>query len=79
MPIYEWYCSHCGHEDETLQSINDPAPVCLKCDYNTNRHKKLEVMKRKISKSSFILRGDGWANDGYSISKKVKNDNKKKG
>ena len=23
MPIYEWYCSHCGHEDETLQGIND--------------------------------------------------------
>ena len=79
MPIYEWYCPHCGHEEETLQSINDPAPVCLKCDYNTNRHKKLEVMERKISKSSFILKGGGWAKDGYSRSKQVKKDKKTKG
>ena len=60
MPIYEWYCSACCHEEETLQEINDPAPFCTKCC------DKGEKMKRKISKSSFILKGEGWFKDGYS-------------
>ena len=57
MPIYEWYCSNCGHEEEILQEIDAPSPVCLKCE---------KVMKKRISKSSFSLKGGGWYKDGYS-------------
>ena len=66
MPIYEWVCPRCGHEEETLQQINDPAPVCVKCVYQFKNKNILETMKRKISKSSFALKGGGWFKDGYS-------------
>jgi len=60
MPIYEWYCPDCCCEEETLQEINDPSPLCTKCcDKGTK-------MTRKISQSSFILKGGGWFKDGYS-------------
>jgi|TARA_Y100000310_G_scaffold58705_1_gene54038 putative FmdB family regulatory protein len=66
MPIYEWHCTNCGTEKETLQSMNDPAPLCPKCCYNPDRQGKHERMKKKISKSGFKLKGGGWFKDGYS-------------
>ena len=72
MPIYEWVCPRCGYEEETLQSMNAPAPVCLKCVNAFKDKNVLEVMKRKISKSSFTLKGGGWFKDGYSNKKKEK-------
>lgn len=66
MPIYEWICPRCKHEGETLQRINDPAPTCLNCAYSFENKNILEIMKRKISKSSFTLKGGGWFKDGYS-------------
>ena len=63
MPIYEWYCPKCGKEQETLQEINDLAPLCI------DDNKK---MKRKISQSSFQLKGGGWYKDGYSKPVKTK-------
>ena len=66
MPIYEWYCLNCNSEKETLQGINDPPPLCPKCCYNPDKQGKHELMKRKISKSSFALKGGGWFKDGYS-------------
>ena len=53
MPIYEWHCPNCGTEKETLQSMNDPAPLCPKCCYNHEKQGKHEIMKKKISKMSF--------------------------
>ena len=78
MPIYEWVCPRCGHEEETLQSMNAPAPVCLKCAYEFKNKNILEVMQRKISKSSFTLKGDGWFKDGYSKPLKGKDKTPKK-
>ena len=66
MPIYEWICPRCKHEEETFQQINDPAPACVKCAYSFKDKNILETMKRKISKSSFALKGGGWFKDGYS-------------
>jgi|WetSurMetagenome_2_1015567.scaffolds.fasta_scaffold135356_4 putative FmdB family regulatory protein len=47
-------CKHTWEEDQkiTAQSIG----VCPKCQQQT--------AKRLISKSSFILKGDGWFNKG---------------
>ena len=72
MPIYEWCCPTCGCEEETFQDINDPAPLCPMCCYNPDKQGKDERMKRKISKSSFVLKGGGWFKDGYSKKKKSK-------
>ena len=30
MPIYEYYCPVCGHEEEVLQSLKAPSLICRK-------------------------------------------------
>lgn len=72
MPIYEWYCHNCGTEKETFQSMNDLAPLCPRCCYNPDKQGKAEIMKKKISKSAFELKGGGWFKDGYSKPQKGK-------
>jgi putative FmdB family regulatory protein len=58
MPIYEYYCNGCGHEFELIQKITDhPVRKCEKCG-------KLKA-KRKISHSSFVLKGSGWYTTDY--------------
>jgi putative FmdB family regulatory protein len=59
MPIYEFKCEKCGEEFETMSKVSDrdSSPECKKCKGPT---------KRKISKTSFVLSGGGWAKDGYS-------------
>jgi putative FmdB family regulatory protein len=63
MPIYEYACGKCEHEFEVEQRISDdPIKSCPKC--RSRRVRKL------ISKTSFVLKGDGWYSDLYSSSKK---------
>ena len=60
MPIYEYSCDTCGEKFEKLlrpSQINEYSPDCPKC--NSKEVKKL------ISKSSFTLKGGGWASEGY--------------
>lgn len=60
MPIYDYKCKKCGHVFEVTHSINSKdeysCPSCL--------HKKTN---RIISRSSFILKGDGWYKDHYGL------------
>ena len=59
MPIYEYYCSECGHEFELMQKITDrPVRKCKKC----GRMKA----KRMISQTAFVLKGTGWYVTDYS-------------
>lgn len=62
MPLYEFRCPACGAETEKLQKLNDPPPPCSNPE--CERHE--EPMDKKVSAGSFILKGSGWANDGYS-------------
>ena len=59
MPIYEYRCKKCDHSFEKLMRHNerDDTQLCPKCENKT---------KRIVSKSSFSLKGGGWASDGYS-------------
>jgi putative FmdB family regulatory protein len=63
MPVYEFRCTKCGHEFEKLQSISAPNPKCpasedgLACEGAT---------KKIISRTTFHLKGGGWAADCYS-------------
>ena len=61
MPIYEFKCPECGDQQEKLQKFDDPAPPCTKegCARCT------QPMERLVSRTSFELRGGGWAKDGY--------------
>lgn len=63
MPIYEYKCPECGAETEKLQRMDEPPPTCEGTE--EAEHKPVE-MTRKVSGGSFILKGGGWASDGYS-------------
>ena len=53
MPIYEYRCLECNHQDEHLQKISEPAlTVCPSCGKPT--YKKL------LSAAGFQLKGSGW-------------------
>lgn len=59
MPTYEYQCKSCEHQFETEQSIkDDPLTTCPRC--------QTDFLRRLISKSSFTLKGSGWAADNYS-------------
>ena len=59
MPTYEYACQSCEHEWEVVQKMSDdPVRECPEC--------KKEEAKRLIGRPSFILKGPGWADDGYS-------------
>lgn len=52
MPIYEYCCSDCGADFEAWQKITATGAECEACgSANTTR---------KISMSSFVLKGSGW-------------------
>ncbi|MBK7859619.1 MAG: zinc ribbon domain-containing protein [Archangiaceae bacterium] len=61
MPLYEYSCPKCG-DFEVLQRITEPA---------LKRHETCgKPVVRKVSVSSFQLKGGGWYADGYGSSSK---------
>ena len=53
MPIYEYLCDNCGHEQEAIQKFSDAALTdCEACNEST--------LRRKISAAAFRLKGGGW-------------------
>ena len=60
MPIYEFECKECAVTAQRLQSYSAPFPVCESCK---------KEMNKLISKTSFSLKGRGWAKDNYGLKK----------
>ena len=53
MPIYEYRCGECGHQQEFLQKVSDaPLTECPKC------HKP--ALSKMLSAAGFQLKGSGW-------------------
>ena len=53
MPIYEYRCNTCGHQEEHLQKVSEaPLSVCPACG-------KPEYRKQ-LSAAGFQLKGTGW-------------------
>ena len=53
MPIYEYRCSNCGHQQEFLQKVSDaPLTVCPQCGPAT--------FAKMLSAAGFQLKGSGW-------------------
>ena len=53
MPIYEYRCAACGHQQEFLQKVSDaPLTVCTKCGK--------ETFSKLLSAAGFQLKGSGW-------------------
>jgi putative FmdB family regulatory protein len=64
MPIYEYECLDCGKKLEVMQKFNDsPLKTCSQCG---GRLHKL------ISRTSFILKGNGWYVTDYARADKKK-------
>ena len=53
MPIYEYRCSSCGHQEEFLRKVSDPVlsqcPACGKATF-----------EKQLSAAGFQLKGSGW-------------------
>jgi putative FmdB family regulatory protein len=65
MPIYEYRCEACGHQDDHLQKISEPAlskcPACGKKKY-----------RKQLTAAGFQLKGSGWyATDFKGAAKKA--------
>lgn len=58
MPIYEYRCRACGHEFDKLQRMDADAPPCAQCGE--------DATERKVSLSSFRLKGSGWYKTDYA-------------
>jgi putative FmdB family regulatory protein len=53
MPIYEYRCSECGHQQEFLQKVSDaPLSVCTKCGKPS--------FSKMVTAAGFQLKGSGW-------------------
>jgi len=81
MPIYEYRCTRCGHEFELQVSLSDPPEPPVRCPKRYERTVPVNEITgepigdpappcagecvRLISRTSFILKGSGWAKDGY--------------
>ena len=59
MPIYEYICTSCETVTELLQKVGAKAPSeCKNCG-------EPDTMKKKVSQTSFQLKGGGWYSDLY--------------
>lgn len=53
MPIYEYRCEACGHQEEFLQKVSEPPlSVCTKCGKAS--------FQKLLSAAGFQLKGGGW-------------------
>jgi putative FmdB family regulatory protein len=58
MPIYEYRCLKCKNDFEAMQKFSDaPISSCPKCG---------SAVKKKISNTSFQLKGSGWYMTDYA-------------
>src|SRR5215510_3228884 len=64
MPIYEYRCDECGHQEEHLQKISEkPLTKCPACGK--------KAYKKMLSAAGFQLKGSGWyATDFKTTGKK---------
>jgi putative FmdB family regulatory protein len=69
MPIYEYVCRKCSHEFELIQKFSDPpAKHCPSCGGK---------VEKKVSLSSFQLKGTGWYATDYARKDQEKKEKKK--
>jgi putative FmdB family regulatory protein len=53
MPIYEYRCASCGHQQEFLLKVSDAPPaVCTKCGKPS--------LSKMVTAAGFQLKGSGW-------------------
>lgn len=63
MILYDFKCSSCGKEMESLLKEDEKVPNCPVCGYQ---------MIKLISPIHFALKGSNWAKDNYGLKKNKK-------
>lgn len=61
MPLKLYQCNKCNKEFEVLCNFDDKIEKCIYCDSKN--------IESKIGRTTFTLKGGGWASDGYSSTK----------
>jgi len=59
MPIYEYHCARCGIFEVTQRITETPLSICPTCEGD---------IRRLISVTSFVLKGNGWYATDYARS-----------
>jgi len=62
MPIYQYRCKKCNHEFKVLQKHSDKVKMLESGPCEECGERDLEEI---ISRSTFHLKGGGWAENGY--------------
>lgn len=57
MPRYDIRCMVCGKEEEISKKMAEELPPCSTCG--------AQVIQMPPSSATFVLKGRGWARDGY--------------
>jgi putative FmdB family regulatory protein len=69
VPIYEYRCEACGHQEEHLQKVSDQpldkCPACGKASY-----------RKLLSAAGFQLKGSGWYATDFKTTVKKSADSK---
>jgi len=69
MPIYEYKCAACGHQEEHLQKVSEkPLAKCPAC--GRKRYQK------QLSAAGFQLKGSGWYATDFKSSGSKKEEKK---
>ena len=71
MPIYEYQCDGCGKVFEVLQKFSDPAPETHECGST--------ALHRIMSRTAFVLKGEGWYLTDYARKDEAKKNADKNG
>src|SRR3981081_2038932 len=70
MPIYEYRCAACGHQEEHLQKVSDaPLTSCPSCGKRK--------YQKQLSAAGFHLKGTGWYATDFKGGAKKSADTKK--
>ena len=55
MPVYEYYCSACGHRIDILHGLNESGPnFCPACGAE-------RTMRKAFAPPAIVFKGSGWA------------------
>ena len=69
MPLYDFLCSNCEHQDEVIAKLSDGSiMVCPVC--------KNKTFKKQLSAPHFKLKGSGWYETDFKNKPKTKNSKK---
>lgn len=67
MPIYEYRCAACGHQEDHLQKLADaPLTKCPSCGKKKYR--------KQLTAAGFQLKGSGWYASDFKGGKKPETD-----